>query len=203
MWVIPVWGNWLLYQHMHIPVSTEKNQMSQLLSIKFSCLFFLLLEWLTGQVLPVNTFFLFSELAEHWTWQNSTPRVSEIWLKLLHLKFALLRKTLGMLGWHIRKKIMLNFRVFCAVQCFRMLAVSFSKGGSIFLDDRKQQYTFYYMQNQKREVHVFLRRDFACLVWMQGWFHLCRVVMNCEGGKQLGRECESYRFNGCLHETTK
>lgn len=53
---------------------------------------------------------------------------------------------------------MLNFIVLHSVQCFIMLAASFSKGGTIFLDDRRQQYSFHCMQNQKREVHVFLKK---------------------------------------------
>lgn len=53
---------------------------------------------------------------------------------------------------------MLNFIVLCSVQYFIMLAVSFSKGATIFLDDRRQQYSFHCMQNQKRELHVFLKK---------------------------------------------
>lgn len=83
-----------------------------------------------------------------------------------------------------------------------MLAVSFSKGSTIFQDDRGQKYSFHCMQDQKRELHVFLKKFYLPSLSAGVILSVVESVY-CEGGKQLGRRCVSYRFNGCLQERAK
>jgi len=88
------------------------------------------------------------------------------------------------------------------VEFHSVLAVTFSKGDSLSPDDERDQYSLP-LRAGKEEVHIFLKKFCLPSLSAEVIVSVVRSSYMVEVGSSWWEIRVSYRFNGCLGETTK